>query len=99
MEVVETPKTNGAAPEDAELQKLYQEYLQKCCEVGQIQYQLDQLDGQKREIEKQLEVTQRARNKAANSHRDLQKAKFSKLKAVPNEEAKLDLKPEPEAAH
>lgn len=67
-------------PEDQELQKIYQEYLQKCCEVGQIMYNLDQLDGQRVELEKKLEVTERAARSAAHKHRDLQSAKFSKLK-------------------
>lgn len=69
-------------PEDQELQKIYQEYLQKCCEAGQIRYNLTQLDGQQRELEKNLEVTERAVAGAAHKHRELQKVKFSKIKPV-----------------
>jgi len=55
-----------------EAQKLWQEYLQKCCEVGQIMHTLEQLESQKREFEKNLEVTQRAVKSVANKHRELQ---------------------------
>lgn len=88
MEVEATTPT--VLPEDTKLTEVYQEYLQKCCEVGQIEYQLDQLDSQRKEMEKNLDTTQRQRNKAAQTHRDLQKAKFSKIK--PAEEPKLELK-------
>lgn len=79
-------------PEDKELHSLYQEYLQKCCEVGQLRYNLDQLDSQKREMEKNLEVTERGVRNSAQKHRELQKQHFSKLK--PTEEPKPEIKEE-----
>lgn len=83
MEVLPDLKANGISTEDdKELQKQYQDYLQKCCEVGQIEYQLEQLDGQRADIEKQLDVTRRSRNKSANAHRELQKNKLSKIKTA-----------------
>lgn len=87
-------EANGAlqqpiTPEDSEMQKQYQEYLQKCCEVGQFMYQLEQLDGQKNDLEKSLELAQRAAKSAAAKHRDLQKQKFSKIK--PAETPKLEM--------
>lgn len=91
MELMEQ-KEVPVLPEDKELQKLYQDYLQKCCEVGQIEYQLEQLNSQRLEIEKNLDVTQRQRNKAANDHRDLQKVKYSKLKPATPPEPKLEMK-------
>lgn len=91
MELTQETQT-PVVPEDKELQSLYQEYLQKCCEVGQLRYNLDQLDSQKREMEKNLEVTERAVKGAAQKHRELQKQHFSKLKTV--EDSKLELKEE-----
>ena len=73
-------------PEIAEAQKIYQEYLQRCCEVGQIRHQLDQLDSQKREIEKNLEVTERKVKSVAQQHRDLQKTLASKVQMPKPEE-------------
>lgn len=74
---------NGSAlpktPEDVELDKVYQEFLQKCCEAGQLRYQITQIDGQKSDMEKQLEVTERSVKSSASKHRELQKAKFQKL--------------------
>lgn len=81
--------SNEPLPEDKEMEKIYQDYLQKCCEVGQIRYNLEQLHGQQLELEKNLEVTERAVKSAAHKHRELQKQKFSKLK--PAEEPKLEL--------
>src|SRR5579871_358187 len=78
------------APEDKELKEIYQEYLQKCCEVGQITYNLDQLHSQRLELEKTLDVTQRAVKNAAQKHRDLQKSKLAKLKPT-TETAKLEM--------
>ncbi len=87
--VTENLQKPTSAPEDEELTKIYQEYLQKCCEVGQIRFNLDQLDSQKREMEKNLEVTERAVKSAASRHRELQQKKFSKLKT--KEDPKLEL--------
>ena len=87
MELVDLPKANGAATEDEDKMKAaYQDYLQKSCEVGQIDFQLEQLITQKSELEKQLDVTKRKRNKAAQDHRDLQKHNISKLKGAQKEE-------------
>lgn len=100
---METPEKlpNGAmpiTPDDEELKKLYQEYLQKCCEVGQLGYQLEQLDGQKRELEKNMELAQRAAKSAAHKHKELQTKKLTKIKAV--DPIKLDMKPDvPGQAH
>lgn len=71
------------APEKEQLEKLWQEYLQKCCEVGQVRYQLDQLDGQRRSMEKQLEVTEAAVKSAAAKHRELQKTQVQKMAPPP----------------
>ena len=68
-----------AKEEFTESQKLWQEFLQKCCEAGQIRFQLDQLDGQKRDMEKTLETTERLAKSAAFKHRDLQKALAAKV--------------------
>jgi len=78
-----TPAPPPAEQENTELETLWREYLQKCCEVGQIRYQLDQLDGQKRSMEKQLEVTERAVVSVAAKHRDL--LAKEKAKAAPSE--------------
>lgn len=75
-----TEQVQSVLPEDKELQTIYQDYLQKCCEVGQIRYNLDQLHSQQLELEKKLEVTERAVKSAAHKHQELQKAKFQKLK-------------------
>lgn len=58
--------------EQSEAQKIWQEYLQKCCEVGQLFHAIDQLDSQKFQIEKNLEVTQRAVKSLANKHKENQ---------------------------
>lgn len=81
--------TNPELPEDAKLKELYQLYLQKCCEVGQIEHQLEMLDSQRLEIEKNLDTTKRAARNAAKEHRELNQAKFSKLKA--KDEPKLEM--------
>lgn len=88
---METPETRDVTPapiqEPDELASAWQEYLQKCCEVGQITYQLDQINGQTRQMEKNLEVTQAAVKKAAAKHRELQSKSLEKLKPVENKEA------------
>lgn len=65
-------------PQDPELLKLWQEYLQKCCEVGQLDHQLDMIESQKSQIEKNLEVTKRAAKSAAAKHRELQVKQLKK---------------------
>lgn len=69
--------------EPTEAQKLWQEYLQRCCEVGQLMHTLEQLDSQKREFEKNLEVTQRAVKSAAAKHRELQQKTMTPPPATP----------------
>jgi len=56
--------------EQTEAQKIWQEYLQKCCEVGQLDHALSQLESQKLQIEKNLEVTKRAVKSLANKHKE-----------------------------
>lgn len=51
-----------------EANKIWQEYLQKCCEVGQLLHAIDQLDSQKVQIEKNIEITQRAVKSLAAKH-------------------------------
>lgn len=58
--------------EKTESDKNWQEYLQKCCEVGQLINSLDRLDSQKRQIEKNIEVTQRAVKSLFNKHLQFQ---------------------------
>lgn len=79
----------NAAPEDEELKKYYDEYLQKCCEVGQYIHNIDQLDSQKREMEKNLEVSQRSAKSAAHKHKEAQQKKYEKMKVA---EPKLEMK-------
>jgi uncharacterized protein YutD len=74
----ETAKTESKSEMD-EAQKLWQDYLQRCCEYGQLTYTLEQLDGQKREIEKNAEVALRGAKAAAARHKDLQKVMASKV--------------------
>lgn len=74
--MVEETKPNGEIPkalsaEEQEANKLWQEYLQKCCEVGQILHTIDQIDSQKRQFEKNLEVTQRDIKSLAARHKEL----------------------------
>ena len=88
---METPETRDVTlvpvKEPDELAAAWQEYLQKCCEVGQIRFQLDQIGSQTRQIEKNLEVTEAAVKKAANKHRELQSKSLEKLKPVESKEA------------
>lgn len=68
--------------EKTELEKLWQDYLQKCCEVGQIEFQLHQLDSQKTQIEKNLEETKRKVRSVAQKHRELQGEVLKIMKPV-----------------
>jgi hypothetical protein len=65
-----------------EAQQVWQSYLQKCCEHGQLLNALDQLDSQKREIEKKVELTAREVRSLSHKHRA-------------NQSQGLVLKPEP----
>lgn len=75
---IEALPVNGV--EASTEQKIFQEYLQKCCEAGQIQDQLDQLDSQRREMEKKLEITQKEVKSVRNKHKEAQMEKYSKMK-------------------
>jgi uncharacterized membrane-anchored protein YhcB (DUF1043 family) len=76
---MEAEAKSESKEEFTEAQKLWQDYLQKCCEVGQIRHQLDQLDSQRKEIEKNLDVTERKVKSVAQQHRDLQKSLAAKV--------------------
>jgi len=78
--VEKTTKVEATAVVD-ESQKLWQEYLQKCCEVGQLLHALEQLDGQRNDLEKNVEVTQRAVKSLAAKHRELTQKKLTAEKA------------------
>jgi SMC interacting uncharacterized protein involved in chromosome segregation len=60
-------------------QKIWQDYLQKCCEVGQLDHALAQLDSQKRDIEKNLEVTKQKVKGLAYKHKEYQKTLSQKV--------------------
>lgn len=68
-------------------QKLWQEYLQKCCEVGQLDHSLDQLESQRLQIEKMLDVTKRAAKSVSEKHKEWQMK--DQATKVPKAEAKL----------
>jgi septal ring factor EnvC (AmiA/AmiB activator) len=77
MEKEATPIETPAQIDEA--QKLWQEYLQKCCEVGQLDHALTQLAGQQADIEKNLDVTKRAVKTLAHKHREHQQALAAKV--------------------
>lgn len=82
-EVVKTEtQVPAQSTEPNEAQKTWQEFLNLCCQEGQIQDALEQLDSQVKEIEKQLDVTQQARKKARNKHKEMQQAQRAKVQAV-----------------
>ena len=66
-----TEKDVTPVPPITEANKIWQEYLQKCCEVGQLMHTIDQLESQKLQFEKTLEVTQRAVKSLANKHKEI----------------------------
>ncbi len=91
MELAPTP-----APSDEQKKRdqLWNEYLIKCCEVGQMLYQLETFDSQRLELEKKLEVTEKARNKAARDHDEYLKKNAPKMnitKPEPPKEPVLEL--------
>lgn len=75
---MEEAKTESKG-EMEEAKKLWQEYLQKCCEDGQLTHQLEQLDSQRKEIEKNQDITRRLARSIAKKHRDLQKVMAAKV--------------------
>ena len=78
MEKEVTPIPESTS-EVTEAQKIWQEYLQKCCEVGQLDHALAQLDGQKRDIEKNLEVTKQKVKGLAHKHKEHQQSLAQKV--------------------
>lgn len=78
-----TPEIKGTQDE------IWQLYLQKCCEVGQIEHALEQLEAQKRQIEKNLEVTKRAVKSAAHKHNQLKSGANTKMELVKNKDIKV----------
>lgn len=76
-------QANGASLEDdKKMKEAYQGFLQKSCEIGQIIFNIKQIETQKTEMEKQLDKATREQNKAASDHRELQKLSLSKLKTA-----------------
>jgi uncharacterized membrane-anchored protein YhcB (DUF1043 family) len=75
---MEEPKTESKTETD-QLHTLWQEYLQKCCEDGQLNHQLEQLESQRKEIQKNQEVTRRMVKSLASKHRELKKSLASKV--------------------
>lgn len=69
-----------APPQDPRIKEVWQDYLQKCCEVGQIDFQLAQIDSQKRQMEKNLDVAKRMARNAAKKHREIQQEILSEAK-------------------
>lgn len=57
----------------------WQVYLQKCCEVGQLDHALDQLDRQRAEIEKKIDITKRQAKDAALKHNEIKKELAAKV--------------------
>jgi predicted nuclease with TOPRIM domain len=70
----------SSLPPQSESDKLWQEYLQKCCEVGQLRDALKQLDSQKNQIEKNIEVTERAVSSVREKHKKHQEQALKDLK-------------------
>lgn len=73
--IEETPSAPAPEPAHAspEAQKTWQEYLQKCCEMGQLQIAIRRLNTQLVQIEKNLEVTETAASKLIVKHIDNQR--------------------------
>lgn len=86
----ETPKVEEAS----EANKVWQEYLQKCCEVGQLDHALDTLDSQRRVLEKNLEVTKSTVKKLGNKHKENQEKAL-----VPKVQPSVDTAPSSSETH
>lgn len=67
-------------------QEVWQIYLQKCCEVGQLDHALDSLDSQRAEIEKKIDITKRQAKDAALKHNEIKKELASKVQMPKPEE-------------
>lgn len=63
-------KNETVAVEPTEGQRLWQEYLQKCCEWGQLNHAMKTLESQQREVEKKVELAERDVKSAAHKHRE-----------------------------
>jgi hypothetical protein len=69
-------------------QETWQTYLQKCCEYGQLQHAIHQLDSQRLEIEKKIDITMRQANDAALKHHQIKKDLADKVQLPKTEETK-----------
>lgn len=79
-------ETISKEQEVTEATKVWQEYLQKCCEVGQLYHARSALDSQGLEIDKQLDVAQQAVKRLARKHHELkQQAVVPAPPAAPEE--------------
>jgi hypothetical protein len=83
MEIVPTPPPS---PEQQKREDLWNQYLLKCCEVGQMLYQLETFDSQRLDLQKKLEVVEKSRNKAARDHDEYLKQNDPKLNITPKKE-------------
>lgn len=71
MEKEVTEIVDPKAPETSDTQKIWMDYLQKCCELGQLIHNLSLLESQQRIIEKNIEVTQREVKSLDSKHKQL----------------------------
>jgi len=60
-------------------QEAWQNYLQKCCELGQLDHALTQIESQRLEIEKKLDITKRQIKAAAQTHNEIKQSLASKV--------------------
>lgn len=76
----ETDQSQSTTEAEKELNVLWQEYLQKCCEVGQLEHTLEQIESQKTDFEQKLCVTKRAVKSAAAKHKLLKETHLAAIK-------------------
>ena len=85
-EDVETVPIEAAAPQYVEgpkednLKQIWQDFLQKCCEVGQLDKHIHDAENAVTDLQKKLEITKRQRNQLANKYNDVMKANAAKEK-------------------
>lgn len=83
--MTEPTPTNGVEATDSN--KTYQDYLQSCCVVGQLFHAIEELDSQKRDLEKKLEVEQRRSKSLAHKLKEEKmKSQATPTPAVPKKE-------------
>lgn len=80
MSEQETQKTE--TPKSA---TLWQEYLQKCCEVGQLDHHLHNIESTRLDLEKKREVAQTASRKLARQHDEMKAIEDQKAAEAKNE--------------